>query len=69
MTERVPVLGICYGAQLTAKIFGGRVDKSEKREYGRALFEVKKEDILLQDISPTSQVWMSHADTIIKLHE
>ena len=67
MTERVPVLGICYGAQLTAKIFGGRVDKSEKREYGRALFEVKKEDIFLQDISPTSQVWMSHADTIIKL--
>ena len=67
MTERVPVLGICYGAQLTAKIFGGRVDKSEKREYGRASFEVKKEDILLQDISPTSQVWMSHADTIIKL--
>ncbi len=67
MTEKVPVLGICYGAQLTAKIFGGRVDKSEKREYGRALFEIKKEDILLKDVSPSSQVWMSHADTIIKL--
>ncbi|MEP7254894.1 MAG: glutamine-hydrolyzing GMP synthase [Ferruginibacter sp.] len=67
MTEKVPVLGICYGAQLTAKIFGGRVDKSEKREYGRALFEIKKEDVLLKEVNPSSQVWMSHADTIIKL--
>src|SRR5216684_1371136 len=33
ITEKVPLLGICYGAQLTAKLFGGRVDKSEKREY------------------------------------
>ena len=67
MGQKVPVLGICYGAQLTAKLFGGRVDKSEKREYGRALFEVTKEDILLKGINPSSQVWMSHADTIIKL--
>ena len=67
MAEKVPVLGICYGAQLTAKLFGGRVDKSEKREYGRALFEVKKENILLNGIPASSQVWMSHADTIIEL--
>ena len=67
MIEKVPVLGICYGAQLTAKIFGGRIDKSEKREYGRALFEITKEDILLKGINSSSQVWMSHADTIIKL--
>jgi GMP synthase (glutamine-hydrolysing) len=67
MTEKVPVLGICYGAQLTTKIYGGRVDKSEKREYGRAVFEVKKEDVLLKNVSTSSQVWMSHADTIIKL--
>lgn len=67
MAEKVPVLGICYGAQLMARIFGGRVDKSEKREYGRALFEIKKPDTLLKDISPSSQVWMSHADSIIKL--
>ena len=69
MIEKVPVLGICYGAQLTAKIFGGRVDKSEKREYGRALFEIRKEDILLKDVNTSSQVWMSHADTIIQLPE
>ncbi len=67
MTEKVPVLGICYGAQLTAKLYDGRVDKSDKREYGRAIFSKLKEDTLLQNISPTSQVWMSHADTIIKL--
>ena len=69
MAEKVPVLGICYGAQLTAKIYGGRVDKSEKREYGRAIFTKIKEDALLQNIAASSQVWMSHADTIIQLPE
>ncbi len=64
MAEKVPVLGICYGAQLTAKLFGGRVDKSEKREYGRAIFTKEKEDTLLENVSATSQVWMSHSDTI-----
>jgi len=69
MVAKVPVLGICYGAQLTAKIFGGRVDKSEKREYGRAVFTKTKEDSLLQNVSATSQVWMSHSDTIKVLPE
>ena len=69
MAEKVPVLGICYGAQLTAKLFGGRVDKSEKREYGRAIFKKKKEDTLLENVSSTSQVWMSHSDTIKVLPE
>jgi GMP synthase (glutamine-hydrolysing) len=69
MVAKVPVLGICYGAQLTAKLFGGRVDKSEKREYGRAIFTKAKEDNLLQNVSATSQVWMSHADTIKELPE
>ena len=40
--EKVPVLGICYGAQLTAKRYGGRVEKSDKREYGRAQLQLKK---------------------------
>ncbi|MEO6539542.1 MAG: glutamine-hydrolyzing GMP synthase [Ferruginibacter sp.] len=69
MNARVPVLGICYGAQLTAKIYGGRVDKSEKREYGRAIFTVMQEDILLQNVARSSQVWMSHSDTIKVLPE
>ncbi|MCC7401283.1 MAG: glutamine-hydrolyzing GMP synthase [Chitinophagaceae bacterium] len=64
---KVPVLGICYGAQLTAKRFGGRVEKSNKREYGRALLYKQKEDILLHNVTERSQVWMSHADTILEL--
>ena len=65
--KKVPVLGVCYGAQLTAKRFGGRVEKSNKREYGRALLQKKKNDVLLQDVMEKSQVWMSHADTILEL--
>jgi GMP synthase (glutamine-hydrolysing) len=65
--KQVPVLGVCYGAQLTAKRYGGKVEKSNKREYGRAVLQTKKEDVLLKNISKTSQVWMSHADTILEL--
>ena len=65
--KKVPVLGVCYGAQLTAKRFGGRVEKSNKREYGRALLHKQKNDVLLKDVMETSQVWMSHADTILEL--
>ena len=66
---KVPVLGICYGAQLTAKRFGGLVAKSNKREYGRAILHRTKEDVLLKDVSEQSQVWMSHSDTIKELPE
>ena len=69
MADRVPVLGVCYGAQLTAKRFGGRVEKSNKREYGRALLHKHKDDVLLHDVMEKSQVWMSHADTILELPE
>lgn len=65
--NKVPVLGICYGAQLTAKRFGGLVAKSNKREYGRAILQRKKEDVLLEGVSSQSQVWMSHSDTIKEL--
>jgi GMP synthase (glutamine-hydrolysing) len=67
--KQLPVLGICYGAQLTAKRFGGRVEKSNKREYGRAILQIEKEELLLKSVSKTSQVWMSHADTILELPE
>ncbi|HTS43855.1 MAG TPA: glutamine-hydrolyzing GMP synthase [Puia sp.] len=65
--DQLPLLGICYGAQLTAKQFGGHVANSSKREYGRALLHKKKDDVLLNNITELSQVWMSHADTILDL--
>ena len=69
LVAKVPLLGICYGAQLTAKLMGGKVEKSEKREYGRAHFSVKQNDPLFKGVATTSQVWMSHADTITRLPE
>lgn len=65
--KKVPVLGVCYGAQLTAKHFGGRVEKSNKREYGRAMLHKQKEDVLFNNVTERSQVWMSHADTILEM--
>ncbi len=67
---QVPVLGICYGAQLIADFYGGQVQRSEKREYGKAsLSKIYQNGIFLKDVSSDSQVWMSHADTIVKLPE
>jgi GMP synthase (glutamine-hydrolysing) len=65
--SRLPILGVCYGAQLTAKQFGGRVANSNKREYGRALLHKQKDNILFNEVTELSQVWMSHADTILDL--
>jgi GMP synthase (glutamine-hydrolysing) len=63
-----PVLGICYGAQSIADYYGGTVQRSEKREYGKAeLTRIYQEDQLLAGISDKSQVWMSHADTIMHI--
>ncbi|MCU0389176.1 MAG: glutamine-hydrolyzing GMP synthase [Chitinophagaceae bacterium] len=67
--KNLPVLGVCYGAQLTAKLFGGRVEKSDKREYGRAFMIRQKEDPLFEEVSPRTQVWMSHSDSIKELPE
>lgn len=68
--ERLPVLGVCYGAQLTAKQFGGRVEKSNKREYGRAQLQIHEQhDVLMEGVSSHTQVWMSHGDSILSLPE
>ncbi|MFP5042837.1 glutamine-hydrolyzing GMP synthase [Parasediminibacterium sp. JCM 36343] len=69
LAVQVPVLGVCYGAQLTAKQLGGRVDKSNKREYGRAILTIAGQDALLQGLPPDSHVWMSHSDSIAALPE
>jgi GMP synthase (glutamine-hydrolysing) len=67
LANKVPVLGVCYGAQLTVKLLGGIVDKSNKREYGRATLSIVKEDILFKSYSTTTQVWMSHSDSVKEL--
>ncbi len=64
---KVPVLGVCYGAQLIAKQQGGRVASSNKREYGRAMFTQTGSSPLFQSVSDSTQMWMSHADTIMEL--
>ena len=69
IVDKVPVLGICYGAQLMAKLYGGIVEKSDKREYGRSKLQIQIADELLKDVKNDSDVWMSHSDTIKKLPE
>ena len=66
--KNMPILGICYGAQFLVKDFGGVVESSNKREYGRAnLSFVENDNPLFKNIKSNSQVWMSHGDTIENL--
>lgn len=65
---QIPILGICYGAQLIAQKTGGQVLPSAIREYGRAhLHFVDENDPLFKYLTPGSQVWMSHGDTIASI--
>ncbi len=65
---KLPLLAICYGAQYLAQKFGGEVNASSTREYGRAILTVEdKESPLFKGIPTESQVWMSHGDSITKL--
>jgi GMP synthase (glutamine-hydrolysing) len=63
----LPILGVCYGAQLLAKKTGGDVTPSQTREYGRAILTHAVASSLFDGVSPESQVWMSHGDTITSL--
>lgn len=67
LIAHAPVLGVCYGAQYIADVYGGTVGKSEKREYGKANLKVGGEGELFEGVNPDSQVWMSHGDTILNL--
>ncbi len=65
---KIPVLGVCYGAQFLAHKFGGEVQASKTREYGRATLSfVNAKNELFKNLSANSQVWMSHGDTIAKV--
>tara|TARA_S200000501_G_C20848842_1_gene754845 strand:- start:1223 stop:2752 length:1530 start_codon:yes stop_codon:yes gene_type:complete len=67
---KLPLLGVCYGAQYLAHFFGGQVSPSNKREYGRAnLSFVNSDDPFFKEVPFKSQVWMSHGDTILRLPE
>jgi len=63
----VPVLGICYGLQVIAHQLGGKVEPSEKQEYGRAKLRIIKRDKIFKGIPDESDVWMSHADKVVEL--
>ncbi|MDR0733970.1 MAG: glutamine-hydrolyzing GMP synthase [Dysgonamonadaceae bacterium] len=66
--NKYPVLGICYGAQYLAYSSGGKVEKGNSREYGRArLTPADRNDDLMKNIDDGVQVWMSHGDTITAL--
>ena len=60
----IPVLGICYGMQLTTHLLGGKVKKGEKGEYGKAKLQIQKSNALLSGVSRFSTVWMSHFDEV-----
>jgi GMP synthase (glutamine-hydrolyzing), C-terminal domain or B subunit/GMP synthase (glutamine-hydrolyzing), N-terminal domain or A subunit len=64
---RLPVLGICYGAQLMASELGGHVQPTGKREYGPATVTIDSEDGLFSGLDRTQPVWMSHGDSITAL--
>src|SRR5262249_44342958 len=64
--QGVPVLGICYGMQLMAHLLGGRVQRADKREFGRARIDVSGPgNGLFRALGPSLEVWMSHGDSVV----
>ena len=64
----VPVLGLCYGAQLMQHVLGGKVEKAPVREYGKTETFVDKSSALFSDVSEKTIVWMSHFDSVSYTH-
>jgi len=70
LLKKIPILGICYGLQLIAKLFGGSIKSlRKKREFGRAVLYKKKRSLLIKNFFNTKNksVWMSHQDAVTKL--
>ena len=65
----IPVLGLCYGAQLMMHVLGGKVERAEHREYGKTELYVKNTSPLFENVSPTTICWMSHFDYISQMAE
>lgn len=65
----IPILGICYGMQVIAKKFGGKVEKSDRREYGFTELKIQKKEQLLNQLFKQEIVWMSHGDKLVKIPE
>ncbi len=65
----IPILGICYGMQLTAHTLGGSVKPGLKREYGKAMMQITKSSPLFKGLAPDIQVWMSHGDKVETMPE
>lgn len=62
--QNIPILGICYGMQLTTHMLGGMVKKGEKGEYGKATLSISKTNALFSGVNSRSTVWMSHFDEV-----
>ncbi len=63
----VPVLGICYGLQVMTSLLGGKVEETDRREYGHSTLEISDKSLLLGGISRSIRVWNSHGDKVIRL--
>lgn len=63
----LPILGICYGMQLTAKYFKGEILSSPKREYGKMNILIEDKSLLFKDLYDEEEVWMSHGDHVAKI--
>jgi GMP synthase (glutamine-hydrolysing) len=68
-TLNIPVLGLCYGHQLIASLFGGKVESAGKREYGMSYAVIDRPSSLLKGLERKQKVWMSHGDTVYELPE